>query len=71
MKIAVQKLLREASVVDDTVVLTGSDGIMIKLWLINVILHSTTSPNCNIIVILLGHLQLIVASEVRLYIIYS
>jgi len=52
VKLAIQKLLREASVDGDTVVLTGSDGIMIKTWLIDLFVDKTTSLNCKIMVVI-------------------
>ena len=52
VKIAIQKLLREASVVGDTVVLTGSDGIMMKTWLVDLFADKTNSINCKIIVVI-------------------
>ena len=52
VKIAIQKMLREASVVGDTVVLTGSDGIMMKTWLVDLFADKTTSINCKIIVVI-------------------
>ena len=51
VKLAVQKLLREASVDGDTVVLTGSDGIMMKTWLVDLFADKTTSVNCKIMVV--------------------
>ena len=35
----------------DTVVLTGSDGIMMKSWLVDLFADKTTSVNCNISVV--------------------
>ena len=51
VKLAVQKLLREASLNGDTVVLTGSDGIMMKTWLVDLFADKTTSVNCKIMVV--------------------
>ena len=38
VKIGIQIILREAGVCGDTVVLTGSDGIMMKSWLVDFLL---------------------------------
>ena len=51
VKSVIQKLLRDASVVGDTVVLTGSDGIMMKSWLVDLFSDNTTIEACKIAVV--------------------
>ena len=51
VKLAVQKLLRETSVDDNTLVLTGSDGIMMTTWLVDLFSDRTTSVNCKIMLV--------------------
>ena len=51
VKLAAQKLLREASIDGDTLVLTGLDGIMTKTWLVDLFVDKTTSVNFKIMVV--------------------
>lgn len=51
VKIGVHQILREMGVVTDTVVLTGSDGIMKKSWLVDLFADGSTSVNCNMLVV--------------------
>ena len=51
VKSVVQSILREAGVCGDTVVLTGSDGIMMKSYLVDLFIGKTTSEHCKIAVV--------------------
>ena len=51
VKLAIQTILREAGVCGDTVVLTGSDGIMMKSYPVDLFADKTSSVNCRIAVV--------------------
>ena len=51
VKLAIQSILREAGVCGDTVVLTGSDGVMMKSYLVDLFAGKTSSVNCRIAVV--------------------
>ena len=46
VKSAVHSILRESGVCSDTVVLMGSDGIMMKSYLVDLFAEKTSSVNC-------------------------
>merc|ERR1740136_210339 len=50
-KTGIQTILREGNMPGDVVVLTGSDGIMMKAWLVDLFAGKITSVNCNVVVI--------------------
>ena len=51
VKGGIQKILRNGNIPGDVVLLTGSDGIMMKSWLVNFFAGKTSSDNCNIVVV--------------------
>ena len=51
VKGGIQKILRDGNITGDVVVLTGSDGIMMKSWLVDLFAGKTSSDNCKIVVV--------------------